>query len=284
MGSSFSRDSSVLWTENSLQTAMRSPDPTRAERTADSQEMTNNKYSGVPTTTTPVRSRSEAAGAESTTRSSWRHRTRTTTTTMFFREAATGSAPAIRLRRFNRKSRGECVMTSKVGNDRRVRQRKRRRSIDLRRFDSTLEDLRRARRTLDDRMLVIDIAHQHSWDVARRYVEKERPIKNNNLREAIAESKKEADTKKDKQEKEKKRISRARFNRRSISPYRNRRSSLPYRSRRSRSPRERRRGYSPDRSSRYSRKNFGFDRDKAGCFTCGSLSHKARECPDKRSK
>ena len=31
--------------------------------------------------------------------------------------------------------------------------------------------------------MVIDIAHQHNWDVARRYMEKERPVRNKNLRE-----------------------------------------------------------------------------------------------------
>ena len=115
---------------------------------------------------------------------------------------------------------------------------------------------------LDDRLTVIDIAHQHNWDVARRYVEKEKPVKNKNLREAIEESKKEAEVKKDKLEKEKKRFSRSKFSRRSPSPYRDRRS---------RSPRESRRDFSSERSgaSRYSRRKLGYDKDKAGCFTCG---------------
>ena len=76
---------------------------------------------------------------------------------------------------------------------RQQRQREKRLQMDLRRYDSTLEDLRRARKALDDRMAVIDIAHQHSWDVARHYVEKEKPIRNKNLREAIAEAKKEGE-------------------------------------------------------------------------------------------
>ena len=148
---------------------------------------------------------------------------------------------------------------------------RRRRSADLRRFDNMRVDLRKARKTLDDRLVVIDIAHQHNWDVARRYVEKEKPIRNKNLKEAIEESKKEADSKKDKAEKNRRK--RFRYSRRSSSPSR----------KRSRSPRERRR--SPDRfHSRYGRKKFGYDKDKAGCFTCGSASHRARECPDKRSK
>lgn len=149
---------------------------------------------------------------------------------------------------------------------------------DLRCFDVTLEDLRAARKTLDDRLMVIDIAHQHNLDVARRYVEKERPIKNKSLREAIAELKKEVDAKKEKADKEKKRIG---------SRYRSssRRSASPYRPRRSRSPRERR--HNPDGrhgASRYNRRKFGYDKDKTGCFTCGSTSHRVRDCPEKRSK
>ena len=105
-------------------------------------------------------------------------------------------------------------------------------------------------------------------------MEKERPIRNKNLREAIEESKKEAESKKVKAEREKRKSSRARF-RRSASPYR----------KRSKSPRERRRDHSPEsRYSRSGRRRFGFDKDKTGCFNCGSSGHRARECPDKRSK
>ena len=134
---------------------------------------------------------------------------------------------------------------------------------DLRRYDTTIEDIRRARKILDDRMLAIDIAHQHSWDVARRYVEKEKPVRNKNLHKAIAEAKKDEEAKKDKAEKEKRRYSR----------------------RRSRSPRDRRRDRSEPRSgySCYSC-NRNYYKDKAGCFTCGSTGHRARDCLDKRSK
>ena len=78
------------------------------------------------------------------------------------------------------------------------RDKKKRLRADIRRYDATLQDLRQARKALDDRMIVIDIAHQHSWDIARRYVENEWPVRNKHLREAIAEAKKEADSKKEK--------------------------------------------------------------------------------------
>ena len=71
---------------------------------------------------------------------------------------------------------------------RKKRDKKKRFEADLRRYDATVENLRRARKILDDRMTVIDIAHQHNWDVARRYVEKEKPVKNKHLGEAIAEA------------------------------------------------------------------------------------------------
>ena len=69
-------------------------------------------------------------------------------------------------------------------------------------------------------MDVINITHQHNWDVARQYIDKERLVCYKDLQEAIAEAKKEADAKKEKSD-----ITDAFCRRGSSSPYLNKRST-----------------------------------------------------------
>ena len=78
-------------------------------------------------------------------------------------------------------------------------------------YNEAIEKLNKARHNMDKRMTVIDVVHRYNWDVAQRFQDKRQPVKDKDLKAALEEAKKEADSKKEKAEKERQGRARARY-------------------------------------------------------------------------
>ena len=133
----------------------------------------------------------------------------------------------------NNNNNEESSQTEQRQRERRRRRReRRRREVDMEEYEDAMFKMSKARHIMDRRMAVIDVAHQYNWDIAQRFQDKRQPVKDKDLKAAIEEANKAAETKKEKADKE--RRSRSRYRMKEYSPKRCSRSPR----RRSRSPRE----------------------------------------------